>query len=125
MNIFFWLLQFVLAAHTLLGAFWKFSHTVEETMPSLSLIPPWLWMAMGAIEVLCGLGLVLPVYRKIKPALVPASALVIAGEMILFCGLHLKSGATDRGPLTYWAVISMLSGSVVAGRLFLRPIARN
>jgi hypothetical protein len=39
MNILLWILQILLALHTAMGAVWKFSHSAEQTMPSLKAIP--------------------------------------------------------------------------------------
>ena len=59
MNILLWVLQILLALHTFIGAVWKFSNS-EQTVPSLNAIPHVVWLAMGIIEILCSLGLILP-----------------------------------------------------------------
>lgn len=46
MNIFLWTLQILMALHTLMGAVWKFSNSVENTMPSLKAIPNGVWLAV-------------------------------------------------------------------------------
>jgi hypothetical protein len=60
MNILFWVLQILLALHTVVGAVWKFSHSAEQTMPSLKAIPPGVWLGMSVLELLCVVGLILP-----------------------------------------------------------------
>lgn len=92
MNILLWLLQVLLAFHTVTGAGWKFSHTAQETMPSLGAIPDPAWLALGALELVAGLALVVPAMRKSLGRLVPVAAVFIAAEMLLDCGLHLVSG---------------------------------
>lgn len=122
MNILFWVLQVLLALHTVTGAVWKFSHSAEETMPTLKAIPDGAWLAMGGVELLCGLALVLPAFSKRLGFLVPAAAVCIAAEMLIFCALHLSSGATDVGPVVYWLVVAALSGFIAYGRLVLKPV---
>lgn len=64
MNILLWVFQILLALHTIMGAVWKFSHSAEETMPSLKAIPHGVWLTMSAIELLCSLGLILPAFYE-------------------------------------------------------------
>lgn len=47
MNIGLWILQVLLALHTVMGSVWKFSNS-EQTVPSLSAIPHGIWLAMSA-----------------------------------------------------------------------------
>ena len=60
MNVLLWILQILLALHTIMGALWKFSHSAEQTMPSLKAIPHGVWLAMSLIELLCAVALILP-----------------------------------------------------------------
>ncbi|WP_413612747.1 DoxX family protein [Bdellovibrio sp. HCB-110] len=122
MNILFWVLQVLLALHTAVGAVWKFSHSAEQTMPSLSAIPHGAWLALSIFELLCSVGLLLPVLNKRFAMLVPISAIGIALEMLLFSGLHLYSGDTNYGPMVYWLVVAVLCVFLAYGRFALRPI---
>ncbi|WP_374076062.1 DoxX family protein [Bdellovibrio bacteriovorus] len=122
MNILFWVLQVLLALHTAVGAVWKFSHSAEQTMPSLSAIPHGAWLALSIFELLCSVGLLLPVLNKRFAMLVPISAIGIALEMLLFSGLHLYSGDTNYGPMVYWLVVAALCVFLAYGRFALRPI---
>lgn len=122
MNTLFWVIQSVLALHTAMGAVWKFSNSVEKTMPSLKAISDGLWRGMGAVELLLSIGLVLPALYRPGAMLVPISAALVAVEMLLFCVLHLRSGAEERGALIYWLVVAAICAFVVYGRLALRPL---
>ena len=62
MNILLWVLQILLALHTVMGAVWKFSNSAEQTVPSLKAIPHGVWLAMSVFELLCSLGLILPAF---------------------------------------------------------------
>ena len=122
MNVFLWVLQVLLALHTVTGALWKFSHSAEQTMPSLKAIPNGAWLAMSVLELLCVLALVLPAFKKSLGILAPVAAVFIAAEMLLYCGLHLSSGATDYGPMIYWLVVAALCAFIAYGRFVLKPL---
>ncbi len=124
MNILLWILQILLALHTLMGAAWKFSNPAQ-TVPSLQAIPHGLWLAMGVVELLCSLGLILPAFNKRLAILAPIAASFIAAEMLFYCGLHLLSGyAAQVGPMIYWLVVAALSAFIAYGRLVLKPIKK-
>ena len=118
MNTVLWILQVLLALHTTMGAVWKFSHSAEKTMPSLKAIPNSVWLGMGVFEILCSVGLILPAVFQPLSFLAPIAAAFIAAEMILFCGLHLLSGAGKYGPIIYWLVVAVLCAGIAVGRWF-------
>ncbi|WP_141735958.1 DoxX family protein [Oligoflexus tunisiensis] len=121
MNIFFWILQVLLALHTIMGAVWKFKNSAEQTMPSLKAIPQGVWLSLSVFEILCSLALILPVFNKSLGILVPLAALGIAAEMLLFTGLHFASGHKEFGPVIYWLVVAVFAGFVAYGRHVLQP----
>jgi hypothetical protein len=121
MNIALWVVQILLAAHTVIGAIWKFSNS-EQAVPSLSALPHSVWLGLSGIELLCALGLVLPAISKGFSGLVPVAAIVIAAEMLLFCGLHLASGDPNHGQMIYWLVVAAVCAFVAYGRLVLKPL---
>jgi len=125
MNIALWILQVVLALHTAMGAFWKFSNTVEQTMPSLKAIPNGVWRGMGVFELLVSVCLVLPAFYKPLAVLIPIAAACIAVEMLLYCGLHLRSGDSKYGPMVYWLVVAGLAVFLVYGRIQLAPLSAS
>jgi len=120
MNILLWILQILLAAHTAIGAMWKFSNPAQ-TMPSLGAIPNGVWLGMSVVELLCAAGLVLPIVYRPATFLVPLAATLIAAEMLLFCGVHIASGDAGRGPLLYWLVVAAVCAVVAYGRFRLAP----
>src|ERR1041385_9175475 len=86
MNIFLWILQVLLALHTMMGAAWKLSNS-EQAVPSLSAIPHGIWLLLIVVELLCAAALVVPGLSKRLGGLVPLGALGVAAEMLLFCGV--------------------------------------
>jgi uncharacterized membrane protein len=120
MNILLWALQILLALHTAIGAVWKFSNP-EQTVPSLKAIPHGVWLGMGVFELLCSLALILPALSKPLGILAPLAAACIAAEMLLFTGLHIRSGDAKYGPVIYWLVVAAICAFIAYGRLVLRP----
>lgn len=123
MNIFIWILQVVLALHTIMGAVWKFSHGAEQTMPSLKVIPPTAWLMLAVIELLFALCLILPVVYKPANIFAPAAATGIALIMLSFCAIELFSGNAKLGSLVYWLVVAAVCAFIAYGRFVLRPFA--
>ena len=122
MNVFLWVLQCLLALHTLAGAMWKLFNS-EQTVPSLKAMPHGLWLGLIGFEVLCGVGLILPAFSKRLAVAVPIAAAGIAAEMLLFSGVHVSSGSTEQGELIYWLVVAAVAAFVAYGRIALRPLA--
>lgn len=120
MNIFLWVLQVPLALHTAMGAVWKFSNS-EQSVPSLNAIPHGAWLAMGVVELLVGVGLILPAFNRPLAILAPIAAAFITAEMLLFSGVHIFSGHRDYGPVIYWLVVAAISAFIAYGRFVLEP----
>ena len=121
MNILLWVLQVLLALHTTAGAVWKFSNS-EQAVPSLSAIPHGIWLGLIAVELLCVVGLVIPALSRPWAILAPVAAIVIAAEMLLFCGVHLSSGDPNHGQMVYWLVVAPLCAFIAYGRFVLKPL---
>ncbi|QIL88970.1 DoxX family protein [Microbulbifer harenosus] len=120
MNIFLWVLQVLLALHTATGAVWKFSNTAQS-VPSLGAIPHGAWLALGVVELILSLCLVLPAFYKPLAVLVPIAAVLIAMEMLLFCALHFASGEAGYSSVVYWLVVAAIAGVIAYGRFVLKP----
>ncbi|MBS1970623.1 MAG: DoxX family protein [Bdellovibrionales bacterium] len=123
MNIFLWIVQVLLALHTAMGAIWKFSRSAEQTMPSLKAIPHGAWLTLSVIELICAIALVIPALSNHLAMLTPVAAILIAGEMLLFCGLHMAAGeGSNIGPMIYWLVVAVVCAFVAYGRYALSPL---
>src|SRR5262245_55018791 len=123
MNILLWVLQILLALHTVMGAVWKFSHSAEQTMPSLKAIPHKVWLGMSVFELFCSLGLIIPAISEPLAILAPIAAICIALEMLLFCALHISSGDKNYGPMIYWLVVAAICAFIAYGRFVLAPFS--
>lgn len=121
MNILLWVLQSLLALHTMIGAVWKFSNS-EQTVPSLKVIPHEVWLAMSVFELFCSVALIVPAFNKSLTILVPIAAACIAVEMLFFCGVHMYSGDPNYGHMIYWLVVTGICAFIAYGRLVLTPL---
>jgi hypothetical protein len=119
MNIALWVLQVLLALHTVTGALWKFSNS---PVPSLQAIPQGVWLGLSGLELLCAVALVVPALYKPLAMLVPIAAGCIAAEMLIYCVLNLSGKQPNTGEMIYWLVVAGLCGVVVYGRLVLSPL---
>lgn len=120
MNIFLWVLQVLLALHTVMGAVWKLSNS-EQVVPSLAALPHGVWVGLGGIEVLCAVALLLPALRKSLGKLAAIAAIIIALEMLNFTAVHFASGATEHAEVVYWLVVAAFCAFLAYGRLVLKP----
>lgn len=121
MNIFLWVLQVLLALHTLMGAVWKISNS-EQAVPSLSAIPHGVWLSLSGVELLCSVALVVPALSQSLGMGAPVAALVVAAEMMLFCAIHLSSGDTSKGQMIYWLIVAVFCAFIAYGRFVLKPL---
>lgn len=122
MNVLLRVLQVLLAIHTAAGAVWKFSNSAQS-VPALRAIPHGAWLAMSAVELLCALALIVPAFSRRLAVLAPIAAGVIAAEMLVFCGVSLRSRAADPGELVYWLVVAAICAFIAWGRLVASPAA--
>lgn len=121
MNITLWVLQILLALHTIMGAIWKFSNPAEKAIPSLKAIPHSIWISMSIIEIVLSLCLILPAFDVSMSILVPIAATCIAVEMLLYCVVHLFSDETNHSPIIYWSIVAVICAFIAYGRFVLVP----
>jgi hypothetical protein len=121
MNVLLWVLQILLALHTMIGAVWKFSNS-EQTVPSLRAIPHGLWLSMSAIELLCSVALIVPASRTSSAVLVPIGAACIAVEMLFFSAVGLYSHDPNYGHVVYWLVVAGICACIAYGRGVLKRV---
>ena len=119
MNTFVWIIQVLLAFHTAIGAFWKFSNPAQS-LPSLHAIPYNGWLALAIAEMVCAVVMLAPLFKKRLNLLVPAAATLIAAEMLFFTWLHWQFGSDDKGPMIYWLVVAVVCAFLAVMRLVRR-----
>ncbi|MEO6325710.1 MAG: DoxX family protein [Thermoanaerobaculia bacterium] len=123
MNTLLWVLQ-ILAA-LLFGASGVMKvfmfDKVSGDVPSFGALPREAWMALGIVELVCMVGLIVPSALHWHPNLTIVAATVLAVESLLFIWVHLKYH--EITPIVFSAVLGLLMAFVAYGRSVLKPIS--
>jgi hypothetical protein len=122
LNILLWVLQ-VLAA-LLYGAsgimkVFMFDE-ISKDVPSFGALPREAWMALGILELLCVVGLIVPSAFRWMPGLTVVAATVLAIESLVFVWVHVEY--REIAPIVMSGVLGLVMAFVAYGRMVLRPI---
>ena len=122
MNTLLWVLQ-VLAA-LLYGAsgimkVFMFDK-VSGDVPSFGALPRQAWMALGILELVCTVGLIVPAAFHWQPVLTVVAAAALAIESIVFVWVHVKY--REITPIVMSAVLGLVTAFIAYGRTVLSPI---
>jgi uncharacterized membrane protein YphA (DoxX/SURF4 family) len=122
MNILLWVLQ-VLAA-LLYGASGVMKvfmfDKISEQAPSFGALPREAWTALGILELVCSVGLIVPAAFHWQPALTVVAATVLAIESLVFVWVHAKY--REITPIILSGVLGLLMAFIAYGRMVLKPI---
>jgi uncharacterized membrane protein YphA (DoxX/SURF4 family) len=122
MNILLWVLQ-VLAA-LLFGASGVMKvfmfDKASEGVPSFGALPPEAWKALGILELVCTVGLIVPDALHWQPVLTVVAAALLMIESVVFVWVHVKYRETT--PIILSCVLGLLMAFIMYGRLVLSPI---
>ncbi len=122
MNTLLWLLQ-VLAAlmYGASGIMKVFMFDkVSEGVQSFGALPREAWTALGVVELVCVVGLIVPAALHWRPTLTVAAAAVLAIESLVFIAVHVKY--REIPPIILSAVLGLLMAFIAYGRLVLKPL---
>jgi hypothetical protein len=123
MNMLLWVLQ-VLAALLYGGSgvmkVFMFDK-VSEDVQSFDALPRGAWMALGIMELVCAVGLIVPSALRWKPALTVVAATILAMESLVFIGVHVKY--REIAPIILSGVLGLVMAFVAYGRMVLKPIS--
>jgi uncharacterized membrane protein YphA (DoxX/SURF4 family) len=123
MNILLWVLQ-VLAAllYAASGVMKVFMFDkVSQDVASFGALPREAWMALGIVELVCTVGLIVPAAFRWRPSLTVVAATVLAIESLVFIGVHVKY--REIPPIIMSAVLGLLMAFIAYGRMVLKPIS--
>ena len=123
MNILLWVVQ-VLAAllYTASGVMKVFLFDkISGDVRSFGALPRNAWTALGIVELVCAVGLIVPAAVHWQPALTVAAATVLAVESLVFIWVHVKY--RELPPIIMSAVLGLLMAFVAYGRMVLEPIS--
>ena len=122
MNILLWVLQ-VLAA-LLYGASGVMKvfmfDKVSEGVPSFGALPREAWMALGILELVCMVGLIVPAALRWQPRLTVLAATLLAIESLVFIWVHVKYD--EIPPTILSGVLGLLMVFIAYGRMVVKPI---
>jgi hypothetical protein len=122
MNILLWVLQ-VLAA-LLYGASGGMKvfmfDKISEEVRSFDALPREAWMALGILELVCTVGLIVPPAFHWRPALMVVAATVLAIESLVFIGVHAKY--REITPMILSGALGLGMAFIAYGRMMLEPI---
>ncbi|CAN5860279.1 hypothetical protein BH11PLA1_BH11PLA1_18300 [soil metagenome] len=122
MNIVLWVLQ-VLAAllYTASGVMKVFMFDkVSKDVRSFAALPRQAWLALGILEFVCVVGLIVPGALHWQPMLTVAAAAALALESLVFIGVHVKY--REVAPIVMCVVLGLLMAFVTYGRMVLSPL---
>ena len=122
MNILLWVLQ-VLAAllYGSSGVMKVFLFDkVSEDVPSFGALSRDAWMALGTLELVCTVGLIVPAALHWQPSLTVLAATVLAIESLVFIEVHVKYREIPSMILS--GVLGLLMAFIAYGRMVLKPI---
>ncbi len=122
MNMLLWVLQ-VLAAllYGSSGVMKVFMFDkVSQDVASFGALPREAWMALGILELVCTVGLIVPTAFHWLPSLTILAATVLAIESLVFIGVHVKY--REVTPMILSGVLGLIMAFIAYGRMFLKPI---
>ena len=122
MNILLWVLQGLAAvlygASGVMKAF--MFDKVSEGIPSFGALPRGAWKALGILELICAVGLIVPGTLHRHPMLTVVAAAVLTVESLVFIWVHVQYRETTTIVLS--AVLGLVMAFIVYGRMVLKPI---
>jgi uncharacterized membrane protein YphA (DoxX/SURF4 family) len=122
MNILLWVLQALTALlYGSSGVMKVFLFDkVTKDVPSFGALPREGWMALGILELVCTVGLIVPGVLHWHPRLTVLAATALAIESLVFIWVHVKY--REVTPIVFSAVLGLVMAFIAYGRLVLKPL---
>jgi hypothetical protein len=122
-NILLWVLQVLTAIlYGSSGVMKTFMFDkISKDVPSFGALPRGAWMALGILELVCTVGLIVPAAFHWIPALTVVAATVLAIESLVFIGVHVKY--REIATIIMCSVLGLLMAFIAYGRMVLEPIS--
>ena len=122
MNLLLWVLQalgaFLYGASGGMKVF--MFEKIRGQVPSFGALPREAWMALGILELVCAVGLIVPAFFHWQPVITVAAAAVLAIESLVFVWVHVKYSET--GSIIMSALLGLLMAFIAYGRMVLKPM---
>jgi uncharacterized membrane protein YphA (DoxX/SURF4 family) len=122
MHILLWVLQILTALlYGASGVMKSFMFdTATEGVASFGALPRSVWMALGILELVCVVGLIVPSALRWRPKLTVLAAATLALESLIFIGVHVKYGEVPQ--IIMSGTLGLIMAFIAYGRRNLRPI---
>jgi uncharacterized membrane protein YphA (DoxX/SURF4 family) len=123
MNVLLWVLQILTAfLYGSSGVMKVFMFDkISKKDPSFAALPKEAWIALGILELMCTVGLIIPGAFRWRPGLTGLAAAVLAMESLVFIWVHIVEYRVAT-PIVFSAVLGLVMAFIAYGRLVLRPI---
>src|SRR5262249_42330376 len=92
---------------------------VSKDVPSFGALPRNAWMALGILELVCVVGLIVPGALHWQPRLTILAATLLATESLVFIWVHVKY--REIPPIIFSGALGLLMTFIAYGRAVLRP----
>jgi DoxX-like family len=121
MNVLLWVLQLALAFIYFAGGAYKV-FSFDELAKQMDALSRGGWAALGVVEMLGAVLLVVPAAMKWMPILTPVAAALLAVETLALAALYAQYSLklTVTNPLVWAVVMGLLAAFVAYGRYALR-----
>ena len=123
MNLTLWVLQVLAALMYAASGVMKifmFDKISADTR-SFGALPRGAWAALGVLELVCVVGLIVPAALHWQPQLTAAAAALLALESLVFIWVHVQY--REVSAIVMSAVLGLLMAFIAYGRLVLSPIS--
>jgi hypothetical protein len=119
MNIVLWIVQIVGALMYAASGVMKIFmfDEISGDVPSFGALPRNVWMALGFIELVCVVGLIVPVAFGWHSNITALAAAILVLESLVFIGVHVKYRET--GAIIVSAMLGLAMAFVAYGRAAL------
>lgn len=117
MNTMLWVLQILAAlAYGASGIMKVFMFDkISGDVPSFGALPKSVWNALGIVELICVLGLILPPLLHLDRRLTVIAAAILAIESLVFIAVHVKY--REVGSIVMSGVLGLIMAFIAYGRM--------
>jgi uncharacterized membrane protein YphA (DoxX/SURF4 family) len=121
LNVLLWVIQALLAGLYAIAGFTKifmFDRFAGQ-LASTNAFPQGVWVVIGAFELVCSVGLILPAITRTRLPLTAIAAGGLAVEGLLFGVFH--AVYREQSPMVFTLVLAALAAFVAYGRFAAKP----
>jgi hypothetical protein len=93
---------------------------ISKDVRSFDALPREAWKALGIVELLCTVGLIIPAAFRWHPALTVAAAAILAIESLVFIWVHARF--REIPPIILSGALGLLVAFIAYGRMVVKPI---